>query len=249
MYEDRLVAYVDIIGWSSACCSEDRDELSCVREAARALAEVSEDNSENAHAALEEWATKNAGAQVNTMRREVRVSVFSDNYVVSMPSSFGLRIALDVAGIALRLLRLGFLTRGGIARGKMRHDAQGAFGPALIEAVKLEGEAHLPRILCSSEVVAFINAGPLHGTLPLVPDHLGRWVVNQYDARGWASNGRTLAMHREMWQVAELEALLARKREANAAYPSRQEKWDYASEALRAGLARIEAFGAGPSPG
>jgi hypothetical protein len=244
MYEDRLVAFLDIIGWSTACGSVDSDELARVEKAARLLSEISNDYSELAHASLDAWAQKHPGSRINPMRRHVRKSVFSDNYVVSMPADFGLRIAVDVAHTAVQLQKLGFLSRGGIAMGSMYHSDGVAFGPALVDAVALEKEAHLPRVLCAPNVVEFINSGPLGGTHPIIQDPLGRWIANLYDLRAHFPDGETLEMHRQMYEADLLETIFAKGSAVNAAVPSRLEKWTYAADSLNAGLRRIEALGA-----
>lgn len=54
--------------------------------------------------------------------------------------------AISPTRCIIELLQLGFLTRGGITIGPVHHRDNIIFGPALIEAVALEKEAHYPRI-------------------------------------------------------------------------------------------------------
>ena len=100
--------------------------------------------------------------------------MFSDNIVISghdQPYGLGV-LLLGAAGICLRLLELGFLTRGGIAYGKLAHDAHMVFGPGLIEAANLERTvAHYPRVVFSEGVVE--RARQLREQAPSFPNLLG----------------------------------------------------------------------------
>jgi hypothetical protein len=239
MYEDRLVAYFDIIGWSAACAATAQADLQRVKDTALFLSDVADDYSERSFAVLEEQAARVPGSRVNPLRREIRTAVFSDNYVISMPLTHGPRVASHVGDLARGLLARGFLVRGGLALGRLYHSHGVVFGPALVTAVALEKETRLPRILCAPDVVDFINGGPLGGSAPIVQDCLMRWTVNLYDIRATFPGGETLSMHRKFFEADHLEAVIGRNHSANASRPDRLEKWVYAAAELRAGLARV----------
>jgi hypothetical protein len=61
-----------------------------------------------------------------------------------------------------RLLRLGFLSRGGIAKGPAYHRDGKVFGPAILEAYRLENRvAVFPRVILQPEIVkAGLHIGP-----------------------------------------------------------------------------------------
>jgi hypothetical protein len=73
-----------------------------------------------------------------------------------MPVEFGFRILQSAAALSVKVLQQGFLTRDGVTVGQMYHNDNVVFGPALIEAVALEKEAHYPRLLCTDGLLAHV---------------------------------------------------------------------------------------------
>ena len=64
-----------------------------------------------------------------------------------------MNLLFHLRAIAFRLLRLGFLVRGGIARGDLFHHVGKVVGPALIKAYELENKkAVYPRIIIDPAV-------------------------------------------------------------------------------------------------
>jgi hypothetical protein len=92
------------------------------------------------------------------------VTVFSDCVVISTSESEqGLvNLLFHVRAIVFRLLRLGFLCRGGIAKGPVYHRDGKIFGPAMLEAYRLENEvAKFPRVILQPQIVqAGLHAAP-----------------------------------------------------------------------------------------
>ena len=78
-------------------------------------------------------------SSVNPLWLKVEFGAFSDNFVYSIPADFGGRILNFIPKMVRTLLQKGFLIRGGITVGKLYHKENVVFGPALIEAVKIEG--------------------------------------------------------------------------------------------------------------
>src|SRR5688572_20297410 len=98
IYETRLVAFVDILGWSDACGVES-PRLS---EACEIIHQVAEGSS---HRRKEGLSREFPGMKVNPMFLAVEFGAFSDCFVLSKPASFGVRI-FAVAQICRRLLKL-----------------------------------------------------------------------------------------------------------------------------------------------
>jgi len=137
----RFVAFVDILGFSDFVGRAD-EQPELIEKIQKALAAL---------------ATHSTGPENEAPHNAIQASVFSDNIVISgHDQPYGLGILLiGTAGICLRLLELGFLTRGGIAYGKLAHDKRMVFGPGLVEAAELERSvAHYPRVVLSESVVA-----------------------------------------------------------------------------------------------
>lgn len=88
-----------------------------------------------------------------------KITQFSDSVVISTEfSKAGLLYLIDhIERIAFSFLKIGFLCRGGVAKGSLIHEENMVFGPAMIEAYKLESkEAICPRIILSKDVEKFI---------------------------------------------------------------------------------------------
>lgn len=87
---------------------------------------------------------------------------FTDNVVIARPVAGAFHpeevvgyLADDVAYMTLEMLRDGFLTRGGLAYGEHFMEPAFVFGPALVEAVRLEEDmAVWPRVLLSADAVS-----------------------------------------------------------------------------------------------
>ncbi|MBI2253385.1 MAG: hypothetical protein HYU58_02065 [Proteobacteria bacterium] len=135
VYETRLLAYVDIIGWSEACAIESAN----LTEAATVIHDAAMTFSSHHKDALK----KDTNLNINPMFLQNEFAAFSDNFVLSLPPDFGGRI-FSIADICRRPLKLGLLTRGALTIGPVHHRDNVIFGPALIEAVQLEKEAVFP---------------------------------------------------------------------------------------------------------
>lgn len=141
-YENRYVAFIDILGFSDLVrrSSEDLDLLSRI---ASVLA--------------------NVGAYRNSIYEDenhhlvgVEVSTFSDCIVVSAKcSDVGLGVVVGmVITIYHSLLHQGVFTRGAISKGGLIHNRDIVFGPGLISAYGLESTTALyPRVIFDSSVL------------------------------------------------------------------------------------------------
>jgi hypothetical protein len=177
-YEDRLIAYIDILGWSQACLSDASSQR--LYDVLNVIHRVGDTYNEQERIAQLER-EKSGFTRSNWMHLQVQVAVFSDCLAISMPEKFGSSILNAAAGIAKSLLTAGFLCRGGIARGAICHFDNVVFGPALIEAVRLEKQAKLPVILCSTEVVQqVLRELDAANHVCLMNDPCGRFVVDPF---------------------------------------------------------------------
>lgn len=136
-YENRLVAFFDILGWKNeiAAAGDDARRIARLAAAVRMF---------NANAAT----VGDAGARLTT---------FSDNVVFSKPFAEG-DVQWLLQGLATTQLGLavqGFWMRGAVTVGLLHHDEHIVFGPALNRAYHLESKvARYPRILLDQQVLA-----------------------------------------------------------------------------------------------
>ena len=161
-YEDRLVAFFDILGWQSHITEAGDDPARIARLAAAVR-----------------LFTSHVGAVGD---KDARITTFSDNVV------FSKRYAPEdvpwflhgIATIMLGAATFGFLVRGGVTHGSLIHDNQIVFGPALNRAYELESKlAIYPRVLIDA---------PLHGHLPEGSDYIaveGEAFVDPYRPDFW----------------------------------------------------------------
>lgn len=136
-YEERIVAFADILGFSAmvAKSSSDIEGYEKIKSALETIQNVQKIPDVN-------------GAKVTT---------FSDSIVISYPANGRdplFYILIDLIHLQLNLLQQGILIRGGIAKGQVRHVKEMVFGPAMVSAYELESKyAVYPRIIVEKEVV------------------------------------------------------------------------------------------------
>lgn len=121
---------------------------------------------------------------------------FTDNIIIGLPifddgeSQLG-GIFLNFAQYQLALTLDGFFIRGGVAIGDFYGDDDFTYGPAIIEAHKLEKVAIYPRIILGDEVVELVKqhinyyAEPEYSpqNFELLKDNTdGKWFINYLDA-------------------------------------------------------------------
>lgn len=148
-YEDRVVCFIDILGFQNhinKTDTADQNANSC--------------NIDNIVGAIDNLryftdADKDeADAGVNSSKR---VTQFSDSVVISFLSNEESEVfysLLSLLWVQLNLVLHGILCRGGIVRGKLIHTEKCLFGPAIIDAYTLESKAALyPRIILDESII------------------------------------------------------------------------------------------------
>lgn len=237
IYSERLVAFVDILGWSEACKTESPTLV-------QATALIHERAAGASSARKNDLLSRSPRELLNPLWFETEFAAFSDNFVVSQPLDFGERIT-EVADLCRHLLRLGFPTRGGLTVGKIHHRDNVVFGPALVEAADLEKTAIYPRLVVSPALVDLLNKQrPEIGNYwrPTIYDQLGRRVVNLFNPPIYPFNDQPLWDHlEEMWGLSEILRVI----EVNVDRFTRSrndkllEKWLYLREATELMLAPV----------
>ena len=137
-YSIRYVAFVDILGFSEIVVRNVGPDRGKQRKALVRLLQVAGD--------------RGIG---KIFGDDFRFQQFSDSIIMSENvSALGLWNLLDaVSDLADELLFKGLLIRGGIAKGHLHHDDKVVFGPAFLDAYRIESTiSDFPRVVLSSEV-------------------------------------------------------------------------------------------------
>lgn len=152
IYEDKIVAFVDILGFSSLVIQSHND-IQAQNRIMKALDIIYRHKKINEHFEME--------------KQGIHITTFSDSVIISypLPMDGGLfYIFMDLIHLQLELLAIGIFIRGGISIGKVYHDDKNVFGPAVNEAYTLESKiANYPRIILSWDTIKKgINNSPTH---------------------------------------------------------------------------------------
>jgi hypothetical protein len=144
-YEQRLVAFVDVLGWRSAVERSVADPEQ-VQKLGLALTVM-----------------QGHGKMLDSIRERfpnsARLSQFSDSIIVSAQlTAEGFSELLNGISFLSRVFPWqGLWLRGGITVGPVYHNNNIAFGPAIVEAYELESKkADAPRIILSDSAVGWI---------------------------------------------------------------------------------------------
>jgi hypothetical protein len=220
-YEDRFVAYIDILGWSdaSATCSPE------VAAAAELIHSVAAGRSSHAKAAVQ--ARAGEYKWINPLWLDSQAGAFSDNIVISSHADNGPRILGSAADIQGGLLAIGFLSRGGIAFGPVYHRDAIVMGPALVEAVRLEKTADMPRIVVAeSALQAMSMTYKVDVDRELFDDGSGLLTVNPIPTPARFSQDYE-RMFRECMNVDAIEQSIANGLQRSIDNVRHSAKWQY----------------------
>jgi hypothetical protein len=186
-YEQRLLLYCDILGWSAEIVTGDASRLLAALDRIHSRAEDYNERERQKLLALDGKSVQTqigqvGPVQINRAALEIQYGAFSDHFVFSLPESFGSRIFSVASKLTIELLRIGFLVRGAIVLGPLHHRDNVIFGPALLEAVAIEeDEAFYPRILVTDVVVEHCSKLPDDPRYKsLIFDQTGRSVINPF---------------------------------------------------------------------
>jgi hypothetical protein len=225
IYEQRVIAFVDILGWKDACKTESvrlKDAAEAIYNAAKGY-----------NVTTKEEIKRLPNIIPNPIYLKVQVGAFSDNFAISMPANFGYRIIDGAAEVCRKLLLLGFLTRGGITVGDVYHIDNMIFGPALIEAVSLEREAVYPRLVCSPKLIDHLEQIGPDPAECIVVDHLGRRIANLFEVYGISTaTGQPKNVFES--EISAIETIIEDEiqRYSNDKSDNRAEKWRYMRDVL-----------------
>lgn len=165
VYESRLVAFVDILGFSNMVADSERsgEGLSEI------FGVINDYSSENWLSSMFSGFSRGdalpmQGADFNSLHDHypVLVTQFSDSFVFSarLADEHACRyFPILLGGLIEKALSYGFLVRGGVAAGLLIHHSNGPlFGPAFLKAYELESKiAVYGRIVFDASALAHVK--------------------------------------------------------------------------------------------
>jgi hypothetical protein len=175
IYEQRIVAFGDILGWTDA--TRDASQVGSLEKTISLIGQYAGGFSTDFKKALEK--TPAIPRQIIEEHANIEFCHFSDCFAVSAPIAHGKRVfgILSVASDKLLHGPKPFLVRGGVTVGMVCHRQGIIFGPALVEAVEIEHRAYYPRFLCSDKLVAYLDGTPYKHDV-VFEDNYQQWAVN-----------------------------------------------------------------------
>ncbi|MCI5130645.1 MAG: hypothetical protein D3904_03795 [Candidatus Electrothrix sp. EH2] len=167
MYEQRLVAFIDILGFKEIIRKSENDSnlLKMVMDSVEFLKTFEVPESWNiALIEIEECAQKKNLEQFK-IESNVQCSCFSDSVVVSVScddinvNEAASTLIANLSLLGAALIKNGILIRGGMTVGKLIHYDNGiVLGQGMIDAYELESKlAKYPRIILSSKLIEKLN--------------------------------------------------------------------------------------------
>lgn len=181
-YENRIIAYIDLLGFKEAVADEEKMESIL-----DLLTQFIKQNGDH----TPEW-----GYDTKTNEpiiQSISSSAFSDHIVISFlvieDSYEDIRLLMvmqklqnHIGDIAMTALSKGFLIRGAVTIGKLYHQNNMVFGKALVDAYNLESQTAIyPRILISKELKEYIDSNDWRKksvTYLVTQDFDGYWILN-----------------------------------------------------------------------
>ncbi len=165
-YLDRVVAFIDIIGFGSIIKA--LDEQPGLHEGiARTLRELK---------SFESMSQKEGFAY-----SELEISAFSDSIVLSGKPADAFSILWGAGWLQAELLKDGILLRGGIARGKTFHEGGILYGEGMLKAYNLEkSTAFYPRVVIDPDYAEDLPLPDRKREMLLSRDADDLWIVDPF---------------------------------------------------------------------
>lgn len=139
-YQERAVAFIDVLGFTDLVRRSDRDPT--------ALAQVSE------LLAIDELVEKFVG---QFLRGLAKATFFSDSFVLSVasPENWLFHLVREAGYLCRYLLLHGFPCRGSIVVGPLHHEGRFVVGPSFLNAYRLEQSvSFFPRVILDDAAMA-----------------------------------------------------------------------------------------------
>ncbi len=165
-YEQRLVAFLDILGFKNIIKDSECDcrKLETIFRQMASLKECEVPTKWTSKLVEIEESAQKKGLNGFDITKKTNCTCFSDTIVVSILvednniNEVASSLITNLSSIGAKLLSEGILLRGGMTIGNLIHNNNGVImGTALIEACELEKMAKVPRIILSDKLIRKMN--------------------------------------------------------------------------------------------
>ena len=174
-YKNRIVAFVDILGFKNLVLSLDNNKA--LHE--RLYSALSEIKSVYSHSQSQ-----------NSAQSDLEVSIFSDSVVISSDKNI-FSIIWTCGWLQAKLLGIGILTRGGISQGLTVHQQDVLYGKGMLKAYEIESTSAIyPRIVIDPELLQSLNTMIRNKFLEKDADDL--WFIDPFKFGAWIGNADEL---------------------------------------------------------
>lgn len=171
-YQERIVAFVDILGFSNL------------------IGRIEEDSKlhDRLHWALTHIRSiKESSQNEHSVQSNLKVSVFSDCIVVTGPTDDYHSVIWTIGWLQANLLGAGILVRGGISFGKVCHSEGLLYGKGMLEAYHIENSAAVyPRVVIDPKLENQLPAR--YKEIFLVVDSDGLLFIDPFAFNGSVGN-------------------------------------------------------------
>lgn len=140
MYQERYIAFIDILGFKET-----------VEKTYKSETEFNRLRTAIQH--IEFLRTINYTSPLGAEFTQMEFSMFSDSIVISYPDGDAFWILNEISSLCEDLISMGYIFRGGITFGPLIHEGQICYGPAMNKAAELEKLACYPRIIVEPVVI------------------------------------------------------------------------------------------------
>jgi hypothetical protein len=236
-YEERVLAYFDILGFSE-------EIINTINKDTEEEIELKTEKINNLFENVLELKNKKLKLNDNKISSKI-VSHFSDSVAISyvLEEEAGIfHILSDILFFCLSILQNGYLIRGAITSGKLHHTKNKLYGPAMLTAYDMEQKLALyPRVVFEKKIITIADKYPdewLNKSLQakalkklFQKDFDGLYYLNYFDAIDYifgATEGLLICLKSFRNKIIELQEKIDKNISIKSKYLWLKEKYNIA---------------------
>ena len=162
-YKDSIVVFLDLLGFSNTVKNSKEDSIKNIFDLVFYIKAWNTSNGENKFIEKKDFIYEDflndKVVDYKKIQKELQISFFSDSMVITFPYSndeLQIKLFLIIRALSYFISKIAmqnFFVRGGISIGKMFHEDNIYFGPAYLEAHRLESKVAIyPRVIFSENL-------------------------------------------------------------------------------------------------